>query len=100
MPIRITAFACKFRCGRIATKKKPLTEHEARCWLNPEVRGCKTCLHLGTDSETIYNPHHGGNPGSTDWEVEYRVCLADESIDLRNDGLRTKCPLWKTANPS
>ena len=93
MPVSIDAYACRFRCGRIGTKRKAIADHEARCFRNPATRSCKTCVHLQIDSETIYMPDHGGRPGTTDREVMFPSCGADEDIDLRA-GLRTECPMW------
>lgn len=45
MPIKIKAFACEFRCGRIATKPQTLYFHEKTCFKNPERKACKTCKH-------------------------------------------------------
>jgi hypothetical protein len=46
MPRKVTAWACKFRCGRKTdTVKKRMVEHEARCRMNPDQRACPTCMH-------------------------------------------------------
>jgi hypothetical protein len=45
MPVKIEAFACEFRCGRIARKQESLFLHEKTCFKNPDRRACKTCKH-------------------------------------------------------
>ena len=83
MPIKRIAWACKWGCGKgVLTSKSAMKKHEERCLYNPVRRACITCANLGTDYETIYNPYHGGNPGSTDTEVRYNFCKADDDIDL------------------
>jgi hypothetical protein len=100
MPVPIKAYACRFRCGRIGTKQAAVAEHERRCFRNPATRSCRTCGHLGSDSQTVYDPHHGGRPGASDYDVTFPVCEADETIDLRADGLRTGCELWAKRSKS
>lgn len=38
-------------CPRTHSNKSRAREHMARCWSNPEVRGCKTCKHFDVDLE-------------------------------------------------
>ena len=45
MSVKIAAYACEFRCGRIATKAQSLFEHEKLCFRNPDRRACRTCKH-------------------------------------------------------
>lgn len=56
MSVRIVAFACQFRCGRIGTKEKAITIHEKSCASNPSRRACKTCKH---DKFDTYEPDTG-----------------------------------------
>ena len=42
--------------------------------------------------ETVYNPHHGGNPGSTDYDVYVMSCDAKE-IELNQ--IVYNCPLYR-----
>ena len=44
-PVTVTRWRCPF-CRRSRAHKKATTEHIARCWLNPAVRSCKTCVNF------------------------------------------------------
>lgn len=44
IPIRVTRYQCP-DCRRTHSKKAAATAHIARCWHNPNNRGCKTCAH-------------------------------------------------------
>ena len=43
--IRVTRYRCP-TCARSHSTKSRCREHIARCWFNPEARGCKTCRHF------------------------------------------------------
>ena len=45
IPVRELRYRCPF-CGRAAGRPGRVREHMARCWWNPENRGCKTCVHF------------------------------------------------------
>jgi len=97
MPIERKAWACKWKCGgKVSTNRKRMVSHEARCFRNPDRRACQTCSNHTTEYETVYNPNHGGDPGSTDYDVKVPYCNADDTIDLRQ-GPRCDCPLWSNA---
>lgn len=42
--------------------------------------------------ETIYNPYHGGDPGSADYEVYVIYCDAEE---VTLDEVRYNCPIYQ-----
>lgn len=42
IPVRVLRYQCPF-CSRSASRPGRTREHMARCWRNPEARGCKTC---------------------------------------------------------
>lgn len=79
--ITVKRYVCP-HCSRSRSKAAPIVEHIARCWNNPEVRGCKTCLLLEVE---LPEPEVGLSGGE--------FCMAD-AIDL-SKGLRTGCPLWE-----
>ena len=92
MPIQVTAYSCQYRCGRkVATKRKAMEEHEARCYHNPLRRACQSCANFTHEMLTVYNPDHGGDPGSTDYDVKVNYCAAE--IDITKT-LQCDCPLW------
>jgi len=55
--------------------------HIARCWLNPEARGCKTCANYWPSEEGPYDQHPG-------WAES---CGVGRDIKA---GLRTGCSQW------
>lgn len=45
IPFTVTRYRCP-TCPRTGSSKARIAEHHARCWTNPEARGCKTCKHF------------------------------------------------------
>ncbi|MFJ8146603.1 hypothetical protein ACIQ6R_16250 [Streptomyces sp. NPDC096048] len=81
MPIVVTRHQCPF-CRRTWAKKAAAAAHIARCWQNPNVRACKTCVHYEPPSEGPYPQHPG-------WSED---CGAGELLaDLPN----ANCPSWQ-----
>ena len=84
--VRVTRYRCPF-CSRGHASRSRARDHVARCWLNPENRGCKTCAHhqpFGFEGHCI--------PGV--------ACICGETaeecragLDI-SGGLITGCPLW------
>jgi hypothetical protein len=96
MPIKITAYKCQFLCKRVRANKSHIIAHEKVCFNNPANRACQTCEYYKEDWDTFYNPDHGGNPGSTDYEVKYKYCSAIDDFDIINEsGLQHDCVYWK-----
>lgn len=94
MPDLRRAWACEWGCGhRVITSRARMVAHELRCFHNPDRRACQTCANYGRYSHTVYNRDHGGNPGSTDYDVWRRYCEADETMNPAN-GLRCDCQRW------
>lgn len=54
--------------------KQSAIRHESNCPKNPENRACQTCKHKSEELETVYNPYHDGDPGSTDYDVKCWWC--------------------------
>jgi hypothetical protein len=95
MPRKITAYGCEFKCGHnVFTKRKRAAEHEVMCFHNPIRKACQSCAHFKTGHDTVYNPYHDGNPGSTDYESKYHYCEVREDADLEQQ-LHFDCPHWK-----
>lgn len=45
MPIPVTKYTCRFKCGAKAINKiSAMAEHENNCWNNPDNKTCKTCV--------------------------------------------------------
>jgi hypothetical protein len=50
--VKVIRHKCPF-CPRTAARPVRAREHMARCWFNPEARGCKTCKHFEQDPGEI-----------------------------------------------
>jgi RNA polymerase subunit RPABC4/transcription elongation factor Spt4 len=59
------------------------------------MKACRTCKFLEKDSETVYNPHHGGNPGSTDWEETFFWCDHPDHADWEKFKWSRRCDKWE-----
>ncbi|MEV6404000.1 hypothetical protein AB0M58_13780 [Streptomyces bobili] len=84
IPVVVTRFRCP-HCPASRAKKSAAEAHVARCWHNPAVRACKTCVH--------YEP---AVPGGC-WGDPYCNCPdTPESCAL---GIAvpmvTDCPQWQ-----
>lgn len=45
IPVTVVRHRCP-HCGRSRAKEAAAKAHVARCWQNPDVRACKTCVHF------------------------------------------------------
>ena len=97
--IEITAYKCEHCEKKILKSKSGMYKHEASCFANPQMRACRSCEHFMRYSETVYNRHHGGNPGSTDYEEEHTCCNAYEySKEFKDDfTMKHYCEKYKQA---
>ena len=89
----IKAFQCSF-CTYYRKTKASVIRHEENCYHNHKNKACATCKHNVILYETIYDRNHGGNPGSTDYDVSYNYC-EKKQIELKKGTLCMNCVLWK-----
>lgn len=88
MPRKVTAYACKFRCGRkVTTHRSNMAAHEDRCFWNPATNSCPTCMH------EQYQPKENcdystGYPGSP----SFYWCSEDHLKD--REKIRSGCLYW------
>lgn len=61
-------------CKKAYMSKSSAVRHEKTCHKNPENRACGTCKHRIAITETYYNPYHGGDCGSTDYDYKHWWC--------------------------
>ena len=55
MPRKVTAYACKYKCGqKVVMSKQVMMQHEKTCKLNPDRRACATCKHEYNDDDFGY----------------------------------------------
>lgn len=81
--LKVVRYQCP-HCSRTHSKKAAAEQHIARCWRNPEARGCKTCRHFIPESEGPY-PQHPRIP---------EECEAGRKL---LSGLHTDCVEWAAA---
>lgn len=84
--IRAVRHQCPF-CRRTWARRTAAEAHVARCWRNPQARGCKTCVHYMLPEEGPYEQHPG-------WPES---CHAERDLTA---GLRTACPDHTTEGAS
>jgi hypothetical protein len=85
-PVTVTRYRCPF-CHRSRSSKKATAEHIARCWLNPAVRSCKTCVNYDFWPAGDYCM---GTPCNCNDAAVY----CEAGIDIADFSIRTACPLW------
>ena len=91
-PFQTTRYRCTW-CRRSWSAKKACADHIARCWLNPENRSCKTCMHF----EPAYHGD-GWTESSTDEKCRAGVeLMRDVELDIEYDRaiLPLHCPKWE-----
>lgn len=87
--VTVTRYRCPF-CRRQNSAKKKIVEHIARCWHNPAVKSCRTCLHF--EKSCTETEVYGG---------EVRVCYQQDDLctlgqTLPDNGFpAVNCPLWR-----
>ena len=93
MAVEVTAYK-PYCCNRAMLSKKSARRHEKLCLKNPNNRACPTCEFLSAEMETYYNPHHNGDPGSTDREYKIEYCSADPDNPVAHIEYKRDCPKW------
>ena len=90
----IQAFGCS-HCGMASRLKSSVRRHENNtCKKNNDRKTCLNCNHYSLESETIYNPNHGGDPGSTDYDVLKGCCAKDVDIDDLSQNQNNECSMF------
>lgn len=93
MPVKIfkTYWGCRFKCGqKHSINRDWIATHEKICFVNPDTKSCRICEHSNFTFETVYDPNHGGNPGSTDYNEQRWYCEKDQKPYPT-----TNCQFWK-----
>lgn len=71
-----------------------MVNHEDNCFYNPKNKACASCKHNVVEYQTVYNPYHGGDAGSTDYEVKSYWC-EKKNVELKKGTLCSNCDLWE-----
>ena len=77
MPREVKAYGCEFKCGRkVVLSKASMTDHESRCFHNPEKKACATCVYFEK-----FNDGNGmeGTPYNETWKTMF--CNSPENFD-------------------
>lgn len=117
--VRVTRYQDPW-CGRTHSSRRRAVEHMARCWRNPDVRGCKTCRHFiqdpgeadvglmggewcdrGVDlgGRKACTSCFGGKVGGIEFDTDQTVCT-----DCNGDHAEVKagpivhCDLWEASD--
>jgi hypothetical protein len=85
-PVTVVRHQCP-HCRGTWAKPAAAKAHIARCWKNPDVRSCKTCLHFEpAESGRCWGDPYCNCPDTPE------SCAAGASLE---DGLAVDCPLWR-----
>ncbi len=96
MPKLVERYECEYCEKKNYKHKSSAVRHEKQCFANPDTKACRTCEHYVEWEETVYNPNHGGDPGSTDYEIQYKGCdLHDKKFDRVYFKLTSHCVYYK-----
>jgi hypothetical protein len=89
MPVVVSRHQCPF-CRRYTRADLALVrDHMTRCWINPALKTCKTCVHHQDAS---------GTPGEPDeWLESCTNPAGPEYEDYQFPVLH--CPIWETKTP-
>jgi hypothetical protein len=77
--VRVTRYQDP-HCGRTHSSRRRAEEHMARCWRNPDARGCLTCAHFQPFQPSELD---------TGWPGEPEHCTA--GVDLTGRPACTEC---------
>lgn len=85
MPVIVSRHQCPF-CRRFTrADQRAVQDHMTRCWSNPRLRCCKTCVHHQDAS---------GTPGGTDEWLE--ACTHPDGPEYEDYQFPVlHCPLWQ-----
>jgi hypothetical protein len=94
MPVVVSRHQCPF-CKRFTRADvRQVQDHMTRCWQNPALKTCKTCIHHQPESR---DAGHSCIPGQTcgcnDWDEACTHPDGPEFEDYRFPVLH--CPLWE-----
>jgi len=93
----IIAYQCDYCEKKITKSKSGMYKHESKCYANPINKACRTCKNFERYEETVYNRNHGGNPGSTDYEIEKTCCNRYNEEFNEDFKMQFYCVGWEEA---
>ena len=82
MPREVKAYGCEYKCGKkVVLSKKSMTDHESRCFHNPEKKACVTCFYFEKEADGDH---------TQDW-----VNLICKAKDEQLNKLQNNCELYE-----
>ena len=92
--IEVIRYECEYCNKKVYKSKSAAKFHEKKCFANPTTKACQTCKYYCTDYNTVYNPNHGGDPGSTDYDIKFSYCEMKEGTFEEELNYEYNCPLY------
>lgn len=109
IPVRVTRYRCP-HCARSHSSRAGAVRHIARCWHNPDARGCKTCANFcpGSDDVCAAGVDLTGRPACAGCKgvgatVDAGTLGVSECGTCGGDASEVKpgpivgCPMWEAA---
>lgn len=95
MPIPVTKYRCKFKCGKRAMNSvKDADKHESSCFRNPESKTCETCINREYESDyDEFSVWHGRG-----CKISRMNAFLEEIQDLITMDNNHVKPLWGCPN--
>lgn len=84
---KVLRYYCDY-CGKGHFKKQACTDHEVRCFKNPDTSSCRTCLH------NIDAPYWTCDIDSKGLLSKAEFYKLDKEEVQFSKVLKTQCPLW------
>jgi len=84
---KVTRYHCGY-CKKVMANKYAMKKHEDKCWYNPELKACFTCLEYNRDNRDV-NPnceHH-------DQLLHKKSSVPPENIEQLLF-YTSQCPFW------
>jgi hypothetical protein len=97
LTVTVRRYECPF-CHRRRSSRAVTAEHMGRCWLNPDVRSCKTCANF-EESYDACGCEPGCNWGSPSGPAP-ASCAAGRDLPEGAEFPVTGCPLWAALEAS
>ena len=92
MPVKRTAWACAYRCGRnVLTSHASMARHERTCFHNPAMRACQTCAKYSSVVDS------NGMEHDPECLHTWRAVECADGIQISGEsgiGLQNKCASW------
>jgi len=98
---KIEAWGCEW-CNMVSRFPGSVKRHERHyCRKNPNRVACSNCSNCTIGETTVYNPMHGGNPGTTDYEIKEAWCdVTEDTVDWSDFYPNRQCETFSPGAPN